>query len=467
MNKDKIDERALKLLKDNFEAVMESSYDGLYITDGQANTVYVNHSYERITGLKREDVLDLNMRDIEKKGILSKSATLVVLKKRRVTTILQEFKTGKEALVSSTPILGKNKKIMLVVTNVRDVTELKDLKEELEENKVLAEKYYSEIEEMRLQLLESSEMIAEDDATIEILRQSMRVAKVDTTVLVLGETGVGKEEVAKYIHKNSSRGKNQFIKVNCGAIPENLIESELFGYEKGAFTGALEKGKMGLFEVADGGTIFLDEIGELPLNMQVKLLRVLQENRIQRIGGVKEIHVNIRVIAATNRDLDEMVKAKKFREDLYYRLNVVPIVIPPLRERRHDVVALLKHYMEIYNNKHGYNKKLDSKVTNILLEYDWPGNIRQLRNLIERLVVMSNHDKINVEDLPQKIIEFNQGDIIDRFENMSLKDAVMKLEAQMIERAYRKSGNVRDAARLLGINASTLVRKRQKYERML
>lgn len=463
MNEKKIEPWSMKLLMDNLEAVIESSYDGLYITDGDANTLYVNRSYERITGLKREDVLGENMRDLEKKGLLSKSSTLMVLKSKRVTTIVQEFQTGKEVLVTSTPIYDKKGNILLVVTNVRDVTELKNLKEQLEENKVLAEKYYSEIEEMRLQLFESSEMIAEDEATLEILKKSMRVAKVDTTVLILGETGVGKEEIAKFIHKNSKRTKNQFIRVNCGAIPENLIESELFGYEKGAFTGASEKGKMGLFEVADGGTIFLDEIGELPINMQVKLLRVLQENKIQRIGGIKEIEVDIRVVAATNRDLEDMVRNNLFREDLFYRLNVVPIYIPPLRERKHDIVALLKYYMDVYNQKHSYNKKLDSKVTDILLEYEWPGNIRQLRNLVERLVVMSNHETITIEDLPQKIVETCEGVIIDSFSHMSIKDAVGKLEAQMIESAYQKYGNVRDAAKALGIDASTLVRKRQKY----
>ncbi|MCG8484771.1 MAG: sigma 54-interacting transcriptional regulator, partial [Clostridia bacterium] len=207
---------------------------------------------------------------------------------------------------------------------------------------------------------------------------------------------------------------------------------------------------------------FLDEIGELPLNMQVKLLRVLQENKIQRIGGLKEIDVDVRVIAATNRDLEEMVQNHLFREDLYYRLNVVPIFIPPLRERKHDIVALLKHYIDLFNQKHDYHKKLDAEVTDILMEYDWPGNIRQLRNLVERLVVMSNHEKIQVDDLPKKIIE--SGSIMDRFENMSLKEAVVKLEKQMIENAYLKYGNVRDAAKSLDIDASTLVRKRRKHQ---
>lgn len=461
----KIDSKALKHIMNNFEAVMESFYDGLYITNGDADTLYVNRSYERITGLQRQDVIGKNMKEIESKGFLSKSATLMVIEKKKMTIIMQQFKTGKKALVTSAPIFNQAGDIILVVTNVRDVTELNNLKAELEENKVLAEKYYSEIEEMRLKLIKSSELIAEDETTIEVLRKSSRVARVDTTVLIFGETGVGKEEIAKFIHNNSKRSDKQFITINCGAIPENLIESELFGYEKGAFTGANEKGKMGLFEVADGGTLFLDEIGELPLNTQVKLLRVLQESVVQRVGGVKQIKVNVRVVAATNKDLEEMVKKKLFRDDLFYRLNVIPIFVPPLRERRHDIVALIKHYLDTFNKKHGFNKFLDPKVIDVLCEYEWPGNIRQLRNVIERLLVMSSQEEIQLSDLPQKILdEVEEQGVLGNIQDMSLKDALGQLENKMIKSAYEKYGNVRDAAKSLGIDPSTFVRKRQRYE---
>lgn len=461
----KIDSKALKHIMNNFEAVMESFYDGLYITNGDADTLYVNRSYERITGLQRQDVIGKNMKEIESKGFLSKSATLMVMEKKKMTIMMQQFKTGKKALVTSAPIFNQAGEIILVVTNVRDVTELNNLKAELEENKVLAEKYYSEIEEMRLKLIKSSELIAEDETTIEVLRKSSRVARVDTTVLIFGETGVGKEEIAKFIHNNSKRSDKQFITINCGAIPENLIESELFGYEKGAFTGANEKGKMGLFEVADGGTLFLDEIGELPLNTQVKLLRVLQESVVQRVGGVKQIKVNVRVVAATNKDLEEMVKKKLFRDDLFYRLNVIPIFVPPLRERRHDIVALIKHYLDTFNKKHGFNKFLDPKVIDVLCEYEWPGNIRQLRNVIERLLVMSSQEEIQLSDLPQKILdEVEEQGVLGNIQDMSLKDALGQLENKMIKSAYEKYGNVRDAAKSLGIDPSTFVRKRQRYE---
>ncbi|HHY90750.1 MAG TPA: sigma 54-interacting transcriptional regulator [Clostridiales bacterium] len=453
-------------LAKKLDAVIESSYDGIYITDGKANTLKVNKSYERISGLKREDLLGRNMADLEKEGLISESATLMVLKNRKVTTIQQQFKTGKKVLVTSTPIFDDNDEIVMVVTNVRDMTELWSLKEQLEKNKELAEKYYSEIEEMRLQILDTTNLVMNDKKMLELMQMAKRVAKVEATVLLLGETGVGKEEVAKFIHKNSSRKNKQFIKINCGAIPENLIESELFGYEEGAFTGASKKGKMGLFELANGGTLFLDEVGELPLDMQVKLLRALQDQEIKRIGGVAPIKVDVRILAATNRNLEEMVKKNLFREDLYYRLNVIPLRIPPLRERRQDIIPLTQCFLQQINAKYGWNKYFSSKAMHCLYEYDWPGNVRELKNIVERMAIMSNRDCIDYTDLPEKIISNKkENQLTIEIENLSLKEAVSKLEMQLLEKAYAKYGNVRAAAKALGIDASTFVRKRQKYAR--
>ena len=334
------------LLMENLDRVIDSSFDGMFITDGNGEVLYLNTAYEKIASLKRDDLLGKNMDYIEKKGIISKSATLMVLKSKKVTTINQEFKTGRTALVTSTPIFNENDEILFVVTNVRDISELEQLKKKVETNKNLVKKYASQIEELKNQLTKEDEIIAEDNVMINIHQSVKRVAKVDTTVLILGETGVGKEEIAKIIYKNSLRSKGPFIKVNCGAIPENLLESEFFGYEKGAFTGANNVGKIGLFELADKGTIFLDEVAELPLNMQVKLLRVLQEETITRIGGLKEIKIDVRIISATNNNLEEMVKNGQFREDLFYRLNVIPITIPPLRERKGDIAPLIKHFVD-------------------------------------------------------------------------------------------------------------------------
>lgn len=445
--------------------VIESSYDGIYITDGNADTIFLNKSYEEITGMKRSEMIGKNMRYLEKNNYISKSGTLMVLENRKDVTIEQKFKTGKTVLVSSSPIFDDKGNITMVVTNVRNVTELYELKEQLKKNRQLTEKYYSQLEAMRNQLLKFSDIIAKDEKMLNILEIAKKVAKVDTTVLLLGETGVGKEKVAKYIHKNSKRSNKSFIKIDCGCVPCNLIESELFGYEKGAFTGANKEGKIGLFELADSGTIFLDEVGELPLDMQVKLLRVLQEGEIKRVGGTDTIKIDVRVIAATNRNLEEMVKKKTFREDLYYRLNVVPITILPLRERKDDIEPLIEHFMCVFNKKYDFNKIITSGAVDSLKEYRWPGNVRELKNIIERVMIMSTGDKILRSDLPIKEVwSGHKSRTSGRNRHLTLKEEVESLEESLIEDAFERHGNVRDAAEELGINASTLVRKRKRYK---
>ncbi len=449
--------------------VIESSYDGIYITDGEAVTLRVNKAYERITGLKREEIIGRKTEDLVREGYLSESATVLVLRNKKTNTIQQSFKTGKKALVTSTPIFDSEGSITMVVTNVRDITELYELKEELEEKERLANKYYLEIQEIRKQLLDSEDIIAEDMKMLQVMQTAKKVAPTDVTVILLGETGVGKEEIAKLIYKNGLRKDKPFISINCGAMPESLIEMEMFGYEKGSFTGASETGKIGLFEVADGGTVFLDEVGELSLAVQIKLLRVLQEHEIKRIGGSKPVKVDVRIIAATNRNLEELVRQKKFREDLYYRLNVVPITIPPLRERKQDIIPLLRHFLAEVNNKYKLRKGFGADALKYLYEYDWPGNVRELKNIVERVFVMSAGNIIGKDDLPQHI-QHSMSDIrVPYIEDiLPLRAAVNRIEEQLIEKAYDKYGNVREAAKALEIDAATYVRKRKKMrERML
>lgn len=295
-----------------------------------------------------------------------------------------------------------------------------------------------------------------------MISASSRVALVDSTVLITGETGVGKEEVAKYIHKHSARSKKPFIAVNCGAIPENLVESELFGYEKGSFTGARQEGKMGLLEVADQGTVFLDEVGELPLEIQVKLLRALETRTVTRIGGSQPIPIDIRVISATNRNLLEMVKEHQFREDLYYRLRVVPIHVPALRDRTDDIIPLAKLFLAQYNKKYGLNKDLSHMAYRVLLQYEWPENVRELKNVIERVIVMSDGETITAEELPMY-----QESLWGFYENngdLPLKERLEKAEYMYMVDAYRKYKSVRKAAAALQMTMPTFIRKRQKYE---
>ncbi|AWI03169.1 sigma-54 interaction domain-containing protein [Clostridium drakei] len=451
----------LKELQD----VIEEFNDGVYVTDKYGNTILVNKYWEKITGIKREEVLKRNMLSLEKDGYVSKSATLIVLKYKKSVTIEQKLKTGKKVLVSSNPILDREGNVTMVVTSVRDVIELYELEEQLEKKEeMLNSQYSSNTDKLKNQLLNFSDIIVEDENTINVLQMAKKVAKVDATVLLLGETGSGKEEIAKYIHKNSKRCNNNFIKINCGAIPEHLMESEFFGYEKGAFTGANREGKIGLFEMCNDGNLFLDEVGELPLDMQVKLLRVLQEREITRVGGTRTIKIDVRVIAATNRDLKKMVDKKLFREDLYYRLNVIPITVLPLRKRKKDIKPLAMHFLNKFNNKYNFNKSLTCAAMDYLYKYDWPGNVRELRNIIERTVIMSKGDKILRDDLTVRMLgDYNLVENNNKDKHFTLKEAVENLEEVLIETTFKKYGNVRAAAKELGIDASTLVRKRKKY----
>ena len=313
------------------DAIIESSYDGLYITDGKANTLRVNQAYERISGLKQEDLIGRNMRDLVQEGVLDRSVTLEVLRLREPVTIMQDIAGDKHVIVTGNPFFEKNGDISLVVTNVRDITELNQLHLELEESRKISSRYQEELEQLQKLEFASHELIAKSDAFRATLKQAVKVSQVDATVLITGESGVGKSLLARLIHKMSLRNDGPFVKISCGAIPENLMESELFGYEKGAFTGARAGGKAGLLEVGNGGTVFLDEIAELPLNLQVKLLDVLEDKEVTRLGGTTPRSIDLRLITATSRDLKQMVREKDFREDLFFRLNVIPLHIQPLR----------------------------------------------------------------------------------------------------------------------------------------
>ncbi|QAT49474.1 PAS domain S-box protein [Caproiciproducens sp. NJN-50] len=453
--------RDLKDAQKKLMAIIESSYDGIYITDGNAKTIMVNRSYEVITGLNREEMLGKYMQDLERERVISRSASLIVLKKKEPVTIDQKFKTGRNAIVTSTPLFDKNNEIAMIVTNVRDVSELYDLKEQLAKNHELNRHYQAEIETIKKQIGGYGDLVVRDQKMLELLGMARKVAGLDTTVLLLGETGVGKEVVANYIFRNSRRSKGNFIRVNCAAITPSLVESELFGYVPGAFTGASPNGKIGLFEIADKGTIFLDEIGELSMNIQAKLLRVLQEQEILRIGSDRPVRIDVRVIAATNRHLKEMVGNKSFREDLYYRLSAFPILIPPLRERKEDISVLAEYMLETLNGKYSMHKVFAPDVLEWLLAYEWPGNVRELRNAVERAFIVSGDRRILPEDLP--IDPYNKAVVSTEKSDTVLKEIIDGVEKNYIFNAYEKYHNVRDAAKSLHMSAATYERRRKKY----
>jgi len=306
------------------------------------------------------------------------------------------------------------------------------------------------------------EIIGESPRMQELYRTITKVAKTDSSVIIYGESGTGKELVARAIHKASSRAENPFIRVNCGALAEGVLESELFGHEKGAFTGALRR-KKGRFELADTGTIFLDEIGDLPPATQVKLLRVLQEREFERVGGEETITVDVRVIAATNRDLKKLVDSGTFREDLYYRLHIIPIYLPPLRQRREDIPILAKHFLTQLSKKIGRPElTISQEAMDALCTYTWPGNVRELENVLERSAVLADGPEIRSEDLPLTVHE--NADFTDMGDNFDLNEILARVEKEAIQRAMKRAGGIKaEAARLLGLKTSALYYKLEKY----
>lgn len=448
----------VKNMNKDLDAVIESVDDGIVVADDQGYIVRANQAYLRMAGIAREEFVGKHFQELFKQGYLNRSVSQIVIERRARVNVV-DVRNGKELLMTGTPVFNEDGQLVRVVTAVRDVTELNGLKAKLAESEQMRERYFKELEHLRSQQ-SFRRIITQNQEMQTKVEMAFHVARVDSTVLILGESGVGKELIAELIHRASSRAKNPFIKINCGAIPANLLESEFFGYEPGAFTGAQKEGKPGLFELAQGGTLFLDEVGELPLDLQVKVLRALQDRVITRLGGKKPINLDVRFVAATNRDLQEMVRSKTFREDLYYRLNVVPIHLPPLRKRKEDILPLVNEFLQKFNTRYGYQKWIAPEAMQSLLSYDWPGNIRELENTIERLVVTSREDCITQDVLAGISPVMARPEI--RAE-LSLQEYLENEEKRLIADAYLKGGSTRKAAAILKISQSNLVKKMKKY----
>jgi len=451
----------------DLQAIIENTYDGLYITDGDANTLMINQAYERITGIKREEVLGKNMRELVALGVFDRSVSLEVIEKKRPVTVMQELRNGKKILVTGSPVFNKdNGDIIFVVTNVRDMTELMELKEELHERTLEVNTYIAELDKIKTLKIQEDKFATKSKVMLEVLERAIKAAQFDSNILITGESGVGKGLMARLIHNASSRKESPFVAINCASIPEDLFESELFGYESGAFSGASTKGKKGLLEIADTGTVFLDEIGDMSLRLQSKLLRVIEEKEMVRLGSTKTITLDVRFIAATNQDINTLVNQKKFREDLYFRINTISIHIPPLRERTEDIVLLVQYFTDKLNNKYHMKKRFSSGATKALISYTFPGNVRELSNIVEQAFQISNKNIIEIEDLPYQVrsIVQTQEFVMDG-ENRSYKEIMNLMEYKLLKNAIKKYGSTHKAAKNLKISQSTIVRKLKKLKK--
>lgn len=451
------------------DTLIDSSNDGLWICDGNGVVLRLNAASERLNELKAEDMIGKCMTQIVAEGYINKSVTLDVLKTGKRTSIFQKTRTGKKLFLTGTPVFDKETgKIFRVVVNERDITEITDLQAELKETEALNDRYKRDLLELQIEETESREVIARSANYVATIQKAVKLAHVDSTVVFLGESGTGKSILANLIHKHSARADEPLIKLNCGAIPESLVESELFGYEKGAFTGAHKSGKPGKFEMADKGTLFLDEIGELPLSSQVKLLGFLEDGTVCRVGGTVDRIIDVRIIAATNQDLKAMIEKNLFRRDLYYRLNVIPLAIPPLRERKECILPLLNHYVELFSKKYAMKRavSLTSEVSDALVLYDYPGNVRELINICERLVVMSSKGCMAYTDLPASVLSSVGSGTCEQElwdSALTLQEMIERLEKKVLEKTMQTQGTQKKTAELLGLNQSTVARKLKKY----
>lgn len=447
--------------------LLESSYDGIWITDHVGKILFANSANAKLLGVPRSELENKTTQELQDEGVFQTSAILEALQTRQqVSKVCNNPRTCLTVLATATPVFNEAGDIQYIFNNVRDITALNEMRESLQDKDEIIRQQNSQLETMKLRLGVGT-IIANSKAFTQVVELARRAATFDdATVLILGESGTGKEVISELIVNTSPRKDKPYLQINCGAIPENLIESELFGYEKGAFTGADAKGRKGLFEAANGGTVFLDEIGDLPLHMQVKLLRVLQQKRIVRVGGTETVNLDVRIIAATNKDLKQMVKEGRFREDLYYRLNVVPIEIPPLRDRKEDILPLVNHFLTVANRKYHTNKSIYSDTIDVLESYSWPGNVRELENLMENLVITTPGDIIRRENLSERL-QFSTEDrgFAEDTEVITLKETVERAEYMAIQKAIRQCGSIRKAAVALGVDPSTIVRKQQNYQK--
>ena len=450
------------LLWKEHKVILDSIYDGIWVIDANGMTVHINKALDRIAGIKPKDVVGKHVTVPMREGKFTSCVTLKALEKRKPITMFDDYAGGKRCLNTSTPIFDDSGKIWRVVASIRDISELEVLQAKLSETEREAQHYRKKLAQID-RSTSSGGLIGSSNSMRICLQQLEKAAKTTASMLILGETGTGKTLAASFVHNKSARSKGPFVSLNCAAIPPSLLETELFGYDKGAFTGASNEGKKGVFELARNGTLFLDEIGELPLSMQAKLLHVLDGYTFRRVGGIKDIKTDVRIMAATNKPLEQLVGSGEFRADLYYRLHILNVTIPPLRERVEDIPELAVYFLDEACGRQETAKHFDNKVLHRFQLHPWPGNVRELKATVEFLAAMTEGHNIKLRHLPPHLAPHLDIDEPGMPGNkQTLKLAMDKLEAQMIKDALAKTGSTYKAAALLGISQSSVVRKAQK-----
>lgn len=437
------------------DSILENVSEGVIAVDLEGRIFYVNNQYSNILGVKTSSIIGKNIRIIEKEATIIEvlDTGKAIERQNNYVKSLNKFLD-----VRIYPLYNDENELKGAFSIFTDVTEITELNRTVDRVSQIAENYNRQLyAEKKMKELN---IIGESPNYINIILNAVNVATTDASVLILGENGTGKEILCQFIYKNSLRKENPLVTLNCSAVPENLIESELFGYEGGSFTGSSKSGKLGKFEIADKGTIFLDEIADMSLAMQAKLLRVLETGEIEKIGSQKKIKVDVRVISATNKDIESMVDKGEFREDLYYRLSVITMELPPLRNRDHDSILFLNHFLDHYNKKYNKNLIFSNKALGRIISYDWPGNIRELKNCIEHCVILCNDDEIGVEHLPKKLQLLGESN-----QTNTLEEIIDQTEMKVLKNSYNFfDGDIDKIAKQLNISKRTVYRKLIKYK---
>ncbi len=455
----------IKTLNQDLHAILSSIYDEILVVNQHGELIRYSESFiSEFWDVELKDLIGKNLLELEDKGLFTPSVTRLVIEQKKKVSVVQETKSGKKILAVGNPVFNDQGKIERIIIASRDITETTKLKTELREIKKISDQYKQELESFKNKDQFFKKIIYCSPKMERVMEQVNKISNFSSTVLIYGESGVGKEVIAHAIHQLGNRSNEPFLKLNCGAIPENLLESELFGYSKGSFTGADKNGKEGYFQKADKGILFLDEIGEMPLSLQVKLLRVLQEQEVVPIGSTTPIPINVQIVAATNKRLEKMVEQGTFREDLFYRLNVIPIHVPSLRERPEDIPLLAFHFLQQLNEKYNKNYHLSQDALNLLEVHSWPGNIRELQNMVERLAVSADHPTIDAQFVNQFLYigsDFRkEKPLISKVS--PLQETLDYVEEQLVLLAMKQYKTTTKAAKALGVSQSSVSRKYQK-----